>query len=66
VVEHLLRVEGAIQVANQSALFGAVNDLLLNPDRRSRVAQNAAKAVANHQGAARKTAELILQKLEIR
>lgn len=62
VVEHLLRLDGAIQVANESDLLNAVNDLLSDADRRSILAQNAARAVEGHQGATLKTAELLLQK----
>jgi len=62
VVEHLLRMDGAVQVANESALLNAVNDLLSNADRGSRIAQNAAGAVEGHQGSTRKTAELLLRK----
>jgi 3-deoxy-D-manno-octulosonic-acid transferase len=64
VVEQLLRAEGALQVADEVALLNAVNDLLDDADRCCRVAHNAAKAVKGHQGATRKTAELLLQKAE--
>ena len=64
VVEHLLRLDGAVQIADECALLSAVNDLLSNEHRRSKVAQNAAKAVEWHQGATRKTAELLLHKSE--
>jgi 3-deoxy-D-manno-octulosonic-acid transferase len=65
VVEQLLRSDGALQVADEIALLNAVDDLLGNAGRCSRVAQNAAKAVKDHQGATRKTAELLLQKAEL-
>jgi 3-deoxy-D-manno-octulosonic-acid transferase len=65
VVEQLLRSDGALQVADEVALLNAVDDLLGDAGRCSRVAQNAAKAVKDHQGATRKTAELLLQKAEL-
>ena len=60
VVDQLLGVNGAVQIADERELFGAVENLLSDPARRNAIAGNAIFAVEKHQGATRKTAELIL------
>jgi 3-deoxy-D-manno-octulosonic-acid transferase len=60
VVDQLLRVNGAVQIADERELFSAVENLLSDPARRDAVAGNAILAVEKHQGATQKTVELIL------
>ena len=60
VVDQLLRVNGAVQIADERGLFSAVENLLSDPARRAAVAGNAILAVEKHQGATQKTVELIL------
>ncbi len=60
VVDQLLGVNGAVQIADERELFGVVENLLSDPARRNAIAENAILAVEKHQGATRKTAELIL------
>jgi hypothetical protein len=37
-----------------------LGDLLQNPERRARLAENAQRALAGHQGATRRAAEVLL------
>jgi 3-deoxy-D-manno-octulosonic-acid transferase len=60
VVEQLLSVNGAVQVADERELARTIENLLSDPERRNSIAKNAVLAVEKHQGATRKTAELIL------
>ncbi len=60
VVDELLRAAGAVQISDERELFSAIENLLSDPTRRNAIAQNAILAVERHQGATRKTAELIL------
>jgi 3-deoxy-D-manno-octulosonic-acid transferase len=60
VVRLLLNREAAVQVHNPSDLHARIEALLSAPDRRERLGQNAAAALAVHQGATRRSATAIL------
>jgi 3-deoxy-D-manno-octulosonic-acid transferase len=61
VVEHLLAHEGAMQVPDIASLTLAIRKLLADPPRRAALAQNAAQALAAHQGATARVARLLLR-----
>ena len=60
VVDKWLAQEAAIQVADADALKAQVARLLADPPLRETMSANALKAVAPHQGATGRTAELLL------
>ncbi len=60
VVKHLLDAKGAIQIRDKAHLGEEVSRLLESPDERRALGENACEVLQRHQGAARRTAELIL------
>lgn len=61
VVKHLLDAKGAIQIRNQEHLGEEISRLLKSPDERRVLGENACTVLQRHQGAAKRTAELILE-----
>ena len=61
VVRLLLQAGGAVQAGTPKELETVLCELLDDPMRRDTLGENALSALQVHQGAARKTAELILQ-----
>ena len=57
----LLTAEGAIEVADETALTAAARQLLSNPAARDRLVQNARRVIDAHRGATKRTAELVLE-----
>jgi len=66
VVRLLLAAEGAVQVADESALEEAISALLENPRRCEALGVNGIHALRGHQGATVRTVELVLQTCRIR
>lgn len=60
----LLQHNGAWQVRDEEELFKAGRELLLRPDQARAMAERATKALAGHQGAARRTVDLLAQALQ--
>jgi 3-deoxy-D-manno-octulosonic-acid transferase len=60
VVRLLIQAEGAVQVRDAAELESRVGELLGAPQRRKLLGQNAARALAIHQGATHRTASAIL------
>jgi 3-deoxy-D-manno-octulosonic-acid transferase len=56
----LVTQRGALQVNSATELRRAMSALLVNPDDREEVAENARKALDTHRGAAARTAQLIV------
>jgi len=65
VVRLLLAAEGAVQVADESALEEAVSALLEDPRRCEALGGNAIHALGSHQGATDRTVALVLQTCQI-
>jgi 3-deoxy-D-manno-octulosonic-acid transferase len=60
IVDELRKAGGIIQLHSADALLPTIGDLLRNPSAASSLVARASKAMAQHQGAIRRTASLIL------
>jgi 3-deoxy-D-manno-octulosonic-acid transferase len=60
IVDELRKAGGIIQLHSADALVPTIADLLRNPSAASSLVTRAAKAMAQHQGAIRRTASMIL------
>jgi 3-deoxy-D-manno-octulosonic-acid transferase len=58
-VEHLRAADGAVQIPDSSALVAALRALLADPSRCAAIGRRALEALAVHQGATARTAELL-------
>ncbi len=54
----------ALETKNAEELETVIRDLLENPDRRKQLAEKAFALIQNHQGASRRMAEIILEKIK--
>ncbi len=59
-VAQLLAVRGVVQVKDAADLETRITELLRDPGERQRLAKRACEVLLTHQGAARRTAELLL------
>ncbi len=59
-VTHLLKDKAAVQIASAADLHRALHSLLSEPESSAAIGQRAREALAKHQGATARTAELIL------
>jgi len=66
VVRLLLAADGAVQVADETAMEEAISSLLGNPLRCEALGVNAMYALRDHQGATARTVELVLQTCRVR
>jgi 3-deoxy-D-manno-octulosonic-acid transferase len=60
VVARLVKARAALEVANEAALEAAIAGLLREPGQRTAMASRALEIVAAHEGAAERTARLVL------
>ncbi|MEO6055136.1 MAG: 3-deoxy-D-manno-octulosonic acid transferase [Chthoniobacterales bacterium] len=58
-VRGLLQKEGAVQIKDEADLLNTLQDLLANPARRKTLAIQGSSLLANHRGAAQRTAQLL-------
>jgi 3-deoxy-D-manno-octulosonic-acid transferase len=58
-VAHLIECDGAVQIPDARALVPALRALLSDPVKRKAMGRRAREALAVHQGAAARTAELL-------
>jgi 3-deoxy-D-manno-octulosonic-acid transferase len=58
-VHGLLRAEGAVSIADEAALPGAIEELLRDPEKRASLIRNGQSVVASHRGATDRTCDAL-------
>jgi 3-deoxy-D-manno-octulosonic-acid transferase len=57
----LIAKEGALQIADETALEKAIRQLLADAEARNRLVENARGVIDAHRGATKRTAQLVLE-----